>query len=172
MPALGKKMPWWQAYKGSWQCSTDIGKETQLLWQCAVLERHDCGAQARVALGRLMQCVWNEGDIRLHTKANVYNTVVVTLLYAWKDGTIYSCHGKQSSQFTQCLWVLAGTEGHDEISTTEILDYCQVLLCSSENLGTCQLTASSKPSLMAHSDRVKSWKILKKCCQPLLKADH
>lgn len=47
------------AYKGNWQCSSDIiGKETWLSWQCAVLERHDCWAQARVALGRLMQCVW------------------------------------------------------------------------------------------------------------------
>lgn len=138
-----------------------------LPWQCAVLERHGCWEQARVALGRLMQCVWNEGDIPLHTKANVYNTVVITLLYAWKDGTIYSCHGKWSSQFMQCLWVLAGTEGHDEIS-----EYCQILLCSSVNLCTCQLTESSKPSLMAHSDRVKGWKTLKKRYQSLLKADY
>lgn len=92
-------------------------------------------------------------------KANVYNTLVITLLYAWKDSTIYSCHGKWSSQFfTQCLPVLAGTEGHDEISTTEISDCCQILLCSSENLGACQLIASSKPSPTAYSDRVKSWK--------------
>lgn len=32
---------------------------------------------------------------------------------------------------------------------------CQILLCSSENLGMCQLTANSKPSLMAHSDTVE-----------------
>lgn len=145
MTALEKKMPWWQAYKGSWQCSTDISKETLLPWQCAVLERHDCQAQARVALGRLMQCVWNEGDIRLHTKANVYNTVVITLLYAWKDGTIYSCHGKRSSQFfTHCLRVLAGTEGHDEISTAEISECCQILLCSSENLGHVSVNSKFK----------------------------
>lgn len=38
--------------------------------------------------------------------------------------------------------------------------------------GTCQLTASSKPSLMGCSDRVKSWNTPKKCYQPLLKADR
>lgn len=141
-----------------------------LPWQCAALERHECWAPARAALGRWIQHVWNEGNVRLHTKANAYNTVVTALLSAWKDRTIYSCHGKWSAQsFSQCLWVLAGKEGHDEISTTEIPECCQIFLCSSENLGMCQLTANSKPSLLAHwHHRVER---LKKFYQPLLKAD-
>lgn len=97
------------------------------------------------ALGRWMWCVWNEGDIRLHTKANVYNTVVITLLYAWKDRTIHSCHGKRSSQFfTHCLQVFTGTEGHDEISTDEISEYCQILQSPSGSLGHVSVTSKFK----------------------------
>lgn len=99
----------------------------------------------RGALGRWMWCVWNEGDIRLHTKANVYNTVVITLLYAWKDRTIHSCHGKRSSQFfTHCLQVFTGTEGHDEISTNEISEYCQILQSPSGSLGHVSVTSKFK----------------------------
>lgn len=155
-------MPWCWACKGSWQCSTDAGKETRQPRQCAAWDRQG-------TLGTWTRRVWNKSDIRLRTTANVYDTVVITLLHAWKEGAIYSCHGKRSGQFfMQCLQVLAGTEGHGETSTVEILEYCQNLLCSSEK----QLTASSKTSLMAHSDRVKSWKTLNKRYQPLLKADR
>lgn len=56
-----------------------------LPWKCAALERHECPAPARTALGRGIQCVWNESNIRLHTKENA--TIQLSLLFCLPEKT-------------------------------------------------------------------------------------
>ena len=164
-------MPWWQAYKGSWQCSTDSGKEMLLPWQCALLERHGCRAQ---------QQPWGDQYSVSGMKATSdftrkkMSTTELSLLFCMPEKT------------GQCIAVMAGAlvSSSRDVSESWLVQKDMMrspqlrsrsIAKSSSSLqkiwDTRQLTASSKPPLMAHSDRVKSWKTLKKCYQPLLKAD-
>ena len=57
-------------------------------------------AKASVAFGRIHANVWERNGIKLDTKVNVYNAVVLpTLLYACETWTAYERHAKRLNHF-------------------------------------------------------------------------
>ena len=80
-------------------------------------------AKASVAFGRLRGNVWYRSGIRLDTKLEVYNAVVLpTFLYARETWTVYQRHAKRLNLFKlSCLRKLLKIRWQNKIPDSEVL---------------------------------------------------
>src|SRR6266536_6191570 len=85
-------------------------------------------AGASVAFGRLRHRLWDDRNIKLHTKINVYRAVVIsTLLYGSETWTLYRRHVKTLEHFhMRCLRPIAGIKWQRKIPNTEVLECCNI----------------------------------------------
>ena len=93
-------------------------------------------SKASASYGRLQQRLWSERGIKLTTKIQVYQAVVIsTLLYGCETWIQYRAHIKQLEQFhLRCLRRICGISWRDRVPNTEVLRRCQT--CSIESMVT------------------------------------
>ena len=86
-------------------------------------------AKASVSFGKLHSRVWSSHGLKLNTKVEVYNVVVLsTLLYAAETWTLYQRHIKKLEAFHQrFLRAICGIEWQDLVSDLELLQRCKTI---------------------------------------------
>ena len=85
-------------------------------------------AKASQAFGRLRHRLWSNHGVKLQTKINVYQAVVIsTLLYGAEAWTHYRRHIKKLDQFhMRCLRAISNVKWQDRIPNTEVLERCRI----------------------------------------------
>ena len=86
-------------------------------------------AKASASFGKLHSRVWSSHDLKLNTKVEVYNVVVLsTLLYAAETWTLYQRHIKKLEAFHQrCLRAICGIKWQNLVSDLEVLQRCKTI---------------------------------------------
>ena len=81
-------------------------------------------AKANSAFGRLRRRVWNNNNLKTHTKVRVYKAVVLTtLLYGSESWVRYRCHVRLLERFHQrCLRIIFNIHWSDHVSNVEVLE--------------------------------------------------
>ena len=92
--------------------------------------------QASASFGRLRRRVFQNNNLKLHTKVLVYRAVCITaLLYGCEAWTIYSCHLRSLETFhVRCLQKILGITWRDRVPHTEVLE--RAGSCSVESILT------------------------------------
>ena len=85
-------------------------------------------AKATSAFGKLRHRLWNEREMKLDTKIQVYKAVVLTtLLYGSESWTPYRPHINQLDVFHKgCLRMIYGYTLEDKISNADLLEKCKI----------------------------------------------
>lgn len=85
-------------------------------------------SKASSSYGRLQQRLWSERGIKLSTKIQVYQAVVLsTLLYGCETWTQYRAHVKKLEQFhMRSLRRICGISWRDRIPNTDVLKRCNI----------------------------------------------
>ena len=80
--------------------------------------------QASASFGRLRRRVFQNSNLKLHTKVLVYRAVCITaLLYGCEAWTIYSRHLRSLETFhVRCLQKILGITWEDRVPHTEVLE--------------------------------------------------